>query len=88
MSYISKFLSSYPIFTSSDVLLRMSQVGICGSDVSYLTKGYIGDFVVKAPMVLGHESAGVVVSCGSKVKNLKPGTYFFNSCMTIKMSSN
>lgn len=57
----------------NDVLLRMSQVGICGSDVSYLTKGYIGDFVVKQPMVLGHESSGVVVSCGSNVKHLKAG---------------
>lgn len=57
----------------NDVLLRMSQVGICGSDVSYLTKGYIGDYVVKAPMVLGHEAAGVVAACGSNVKNLKPG---------------
>ncbi|CAL4059474.1 unnamed protein product, partial [Meganyctiphanes norvegica] len=57
----------------NEVLLRMSQVGICGSDVSYLTKGAIGDFVVKAPMLLGHEAAGVVVKCGSKVKTLKPG---------------
>ncbi|XP_068210885.1 sorbitol dehydrogenase-like [Palaemon carinicauda] len=57
----------------NEVLIRMSQVGICGSDVSYLTKGYIGDFVVKQPMVLGHESAGVVASCGSNVKHLKPG---------------
>lgn len=57
----------------SDVLLRMAQVGICGSDVSYLTKGYIGDFVVKAPMILGHEAAGVVAKCGANVKHLKPG---------------
>lgn len=57
----------------NDVLLRMSQVGICGSDVSYLTKGAIGDFVVKAPMVLGHEAAGVIVECGKNVKNLKAG---------------
>ncbi|KAA0203029.1 hypothetical protein HAZT_HAZT004816 [Hyalella azteca] len=56
-----------------DVLLRMGQVGICGSDVSYLTKGRIGDFIVKDPMVLGHEAAGTVVECGSKVTNLKCG---------------
>ncbi|KAK7074574.1 hypothetical protein SK128_026859 [Halocaridina rubra] len=57
----------------NEVLLRMAQVGICGSDVSYLTKGFIGDFVVKAPMVLGHEAAGVVAKCGANVKHLKPG---------------
>lgn len=56
-----------------EVLLRMSQVGICGSDVSYLTKGAIGDFVVKAPMVLGHEAAGIIHKVGSEVKHLKVG---------------
>jgi L-iditol 2-dehydrogenase len=56
-----------------EVLLRMAAVGICGSDVHYLVRGHIGDFVVKSPMVLGHEAAGVVVKCGGKVKNLKVG---------------
>ena len=51
----------------------MAQVGICGSDVSYWTKGAIGDFILKEPMVLGHESAGIVEKCGAKVTNLKPG---------------
>ena len=37
-----------------DILLDFS-VGICGSDVHYWTHGAIGDFIVKAPMVLGHE---------------------------------
>jgi len=56
-----------------EVRIRMSAVGICGSDVHYLVKGHIGDFVVKAPMVLGHEAAGVVEKCGKNVTNLKPG---------------
>ena len=43
-----------------EVLLRMSSVGICGSDVHYWTHGAIGDFIVKAPMILGHEGSGVV----------------------------
>jgi len=42
--------------------------------VHYLVHGRIGDFVVSDPMVLGHESSGVVFKVGSKVKNLKPGT--------------
>ncbi|KAF8681200.1 CRM1 C terminal [Rhizoctonia solani] len=41
--------------------------------VHYLTHGRIGDFVVNAPMVLGHESSGIVYKIGSKVKDLKPG---------------
>ena len=56
----------------------MACVGICGSDVSYLLRGQIGDFVVKAPMVLGHEAAGVVSKCGSNVKNLKPGELIYS----------
>merc|ERR1712210_423903 len=55
------------------VLLRMDSVGICGSDVHYWTHGAIGDFIVKAPMVLGHEAAGVVAKLGSSVSNLKVG---------------
>jgi L-iditol 2-dehydrogenase len=51
----------------------MSAVGICGSDVHYLTKGRIGDFIVTGPMVIGHEAAGVVAKCGKNVTNLKPG---------------
>lgn len=39
----------------------------------YLTHGRIGDFVVSAPMILGHESSGLVHSVGSAVKSLIPG---------------
>lgn len=51
----------------------MDSVGICGSDVHYWTHGAIGDFIVRAPMVLGHEAAGVVVKLGANVKNLQVG---------------
>ena len=56
-----------------DVKVKIHTVGICGSDVHYYTHGRIGPFVVKAPMVLGHEAAGVVVGVGRNVRNLKPG---------------
>ena len=56
-----------------DVRIRIGRVGICGSDVHYYTHGRIGPFVVNAPMVLGHEAAGVVVEVGSEVTDLKPG---------------
>uniref|UniRef100_H0XPA5 Sorbitol dehydrogenase n=1 Tax=Otolemur garnettii TaxID=30611 RepID=H0XPA5_OTOGA len=57
----------------SEVLLKMHSVGICGSDVHYWQHGRIGDFVVKKPLVLGHEASGTVVKVGSSVKHLKPG---------------
>jgi D-xylulose reductase len=56
-----------------DVKIRIHTVGICGSDVHYYEYGAIGPFVVKEPMVLGHEAAGTVVEVGEAVKNLKTG---------------
>ncbi|KAL2155239.1 hypothetical protein VTH82DRAFT_3915 [Thermothelomyces myriococcoides] len=56
-----------------DVLVAVNYTGICGSDVHYWQHGAIGHFVVKDPMVLGHESAGTVVEVGSAVKTLKKG---------------
>jgi D-xylulose reductase len=57
----------------NDVKIALHTVGICGSDVHYYKHGHIGDYVVKAPMVLGHEGSGVIVETGSEVKNLKVG---------------
>ncbi|XP_076380696.1 sorbitol dehydrogenase isoform X2 [Megalopta genalis] len=51
----------------------MACVGICGSDVHYLVNGKIGDFVVRKPMIIGHEAAGVVAKLGKGVKHLKVG---------------
>jgi L-iditol 2-dehydrogenase len=49
------------------VLVEVGAVGICGSDVHYYEHGRIGPYVVDAPLVLGHESAGVVVEAGGDV---------------------
>ncbi|GAA5860120.1 hypothetical protein JCM8547_009189 [Rhodosporidiobolus lusitaniae] len=56
-----------------DAIVAPKAVSICGSDVHYLKHGKIGSFVVEQPMILGHETAGVVVKVGSNVKDLKPG---------------
>lgn len=56
-----------------DVRIAIHTVGVCGSDVHYYTHGEIGPFVVKEPMVLGHEASGVVVEVGAGVTNLKKG---------------
>ena len=56
-----------------DVKIAIHTVGICGSDVHYYEYGQIGPFVVKAPMVLGHEAAGTVVEVGTQVKHLRVG---------------
>ena len=51
----------------------MSRVGICGSDVSFLTKGGIGKNRIEKPKSMGHEGSGTVVKCGPQVTHLKPG---------------
>jgi L-iditol 2-dehydrogenase len=47
-----------------ELLLAVTAVGVCGSDVHYYEHGRIGAFVVESPLVLGHEAAGVVVGTG------------------------
>ncbi|GAC1626766.1 MAG: NAD(P)-dependent alcohol dehydrogenase [Ktedonobacteraceae bacterium] len=56
-----------------DVRIAINTVGICGSDVHYYEYGAIGQFVVREPMVLGHEASGTVVECGSAVQHLQVG---------------
>ncbi|MBH0238300.1 NAD(P)-dependent alcohol dehydrogenase [Methylobrevis albus] len=56
-----------------DVKIAIDTVGVCGSDVHYYTHGHIGAFVVREPMVLGHEAAGTVLAIGERVRGLKPG---------------
>lgn len=51
-----------------DVLVEIRSVGVCGSDMHYYEHGRIGQFVVRAPLILGHESSGVVVALGSEAR--------------------
>lgn len=57
----------------NDVLVHIKQTGICGSDVHFFVDGHIGENHVKEPMVLGHESSGVVADIGAAVTTLKKG---------------
>jgi len=43
-----------------EALVRVTCVGICGSDVHWWREGRIGSDRIAAPLVLGHECAGVV----------------------------
>ena len=56
-----------------EVLVRVRAVGVCGSDTHYYDHGRIGRFVVEAPLVLGHESAGVIESVGARVDPARIG---------------
>jgi L-iditol 2-dehydrogenase len=56
-----------------NVIIKTHTVGICGSDVHYWAHGKCGPFELNGPIVLGHETSGIVESVGDGVKNLKPG---------------
>ncbi len=62
-----------PVPGPHEVLVRVSSVGVCGSDVHYYEHGRIGSFAVTDPLVLGHEASGVVEATGSAVTRLSAG---------------
>jgi D-xylulose reductase len=69
-------LRDFPITETTgpyDVKIRIKACGICGSDVHYYQEGAIGDFIVREPMILGHEAAGIIIEKGEKVQGLDTG---------------
>lgn len=58
---------------ADDVKIAIHTVGVCGSDVHYYTHGAIGNYIVRQPMVLGHEASGTIVEVGANVTSLKIG---------------
>ncbi len=55
------------------LLVEIGATGICGFDVHCYEHGRIGDFVVREPMVIGHESAGTVVDAGDDAGQARIG---------------
>ena len=62
-----------PTPSEGEVLVRILSVGVCGSDVHYYEHGRIADFVVRSPLVLGHESSGQIVEVGKGVSRARVG---------------
>lgn len=62
-----------PTPRSGEVLVAIRAVGVCGSDSHYYHHGRIGDFVVEAPLVLGHECSGLIVGLGDAVSDRAVG---------------
>lgn len=51
-----------PVVGPGESLVRITAVGLCGSDLHWFASGAIGDAALDEPLVLGHEMAGVVVA--------------------------
>jgi L-iditol 2-dehydrogenase len=56
-----------PALDSDQVLVEVTAVGVCGSDVHFWHDGALGDWRVESPLVLGHESGGRIVAVGAGV---------------------
>lgn len=65
---------------ANEVLIKTSATGVCHSDLHFME----GKWMYPMPVVLGHESAGVVEKVGPGVTNVKPGdrvvVAFVQSC--------
>ena len=55
-----------PVPQANEVKVKVEATGICGTDL-------YGYSALKPPVVLGHETAGIVVEVGEKVKDIKAG---------------
>ncbi|KAK5174938.1 uncharacterized protein LTR77_000074 [Saxophila tyrrhenica] len=62
-----------PPRSPEELQIRIASTGLCGSDLHYYTHFRNGDILVREPLSLGHESAGIVVATGSSVSTFQPG---------------
>ena len=51
-----------PTPRQGELLVKVTTVGVCGSDVHWFREGHIGADRIETPLVLGHECAGVIES--------------------------
>jgi S-(hydroxymethyl)glutathione dehydrogenase/alcohol dehydrogenase len=61
-----------------EVLVHTSAAGLCHSDLHFME----GKYVAPTPVVLGHESAGVVEEVGSEVTYVVPGDHVI-TCTSV-----
>ena len=62
-----------PQIGPGQVLIRLGAGGICGSDLHYYFEGRNGSFVIREPLIPGHEASGVVAKVGPGVTRVVPG---------------
>lgn len=59
--------------SADEVKIKLSSIGVCGSDIHYYSEGKIGSQVVQYPFAVGHECSGVIVEKGKNVTNVEIG---------------
>jgi len=88
-------LSNVPeptIKEDTDVLLKIENVGVCGSDVHYYETGRVGSQIIEFPFIIGHECSATVKAIGSEVKRVQVGdvvavdpAIYCHNCAQCKM---
>jgi S-(hydroxymethyl)glutathione dehydrogenase/alcohol dehydrogenase len=61
-----------------EIVIRTVAAGVCHSDVHF----YEGLYPTPTPVVLGHESAGIIEEVGSEVRYVKPGDHVI-TCLSV-----
>ena len=61
-----------------EVLIRTAAAGVCHSDLHFVE----GLYPAQTPVVLGHESAGIVEEVGANVTYVKPGDHVI-TCLSV-----
>lgn len=62
-----------PVCGTNDVLIRVDRTGICGTDLHIYKWDAWAQRTIPAPMVVGHEFVGEIVSVGVNVSDFFPG---------------
>jgi 2-desacetyl-2-hydroxyethyl bacteriochlorophyllide A dehydrogenase len=72
-----------PSLKPGEVLVRVSHVGICGTDLEILegTLGYYRSGMAKYPIVPGHESSGTIVAVGPRITDISEGDRVVVECI-------
>lgn len=52
-----------------EVLIEVTAVGICGSDLHTYQDGHIGSTTIQSPVALGHEFSGIVLATGGDARD-------------------
>lgn len=61
-----------------EVLIRTAAAGLCHSDLHFID----GQYPARTPVVLGHESAGIVEAVGDQVTYVRPGDHVI-TCLSV-----
>ena len=72
-----------PSLKPGEVLVRVSHVGVCGTDLEIMegSLGYYRSGMAKYPIVPGHESSGTVVALGPRVSSISEGDRVVVECI-------